>query len=74
MNRIIRVIVESKIKYIRIITIEKKGPCFKRDSTNKKPAIYPQGIDPESPKKIFAEGLLCRKKAKKAEKITKPKN
>ena len=74
MDRIIKVVVESRIKYIRTITMEKKGPCFKKDSNNKKPAIYPQGIEPESPKNIFAEGLLCRKKARKAEKSTKPIN
>ena len=73
-DRITKVIVESKIKYIRIINIEKKGPCFKKDSINTKPAIYPHGIDPESPKNIFADGLLCLKKARKAEKITKPRN
>ena len=54
-----KVIVESKIKYIRIINIEKKGPCLKKDSINTKPAMYPDGIDPESPKNIFAGGLLC---------------
>ena len=66
--------VESKIKYIRIINIEKKGPCFKKASVNTKPAIYPHGIDPESPKNIFADGLLCLKKERKAAKITKPRN
>tara|TARA_B100001559_G_C16388206_1_gene569864 strand:+ start:683 stop:928 length:246 start_codon:yes stop_codon:yes gene_type:complete len=69
-----KVIVESKIKYIRIINIEKKGPCLKKDSINTKPAMYPDGIDPESPKNIFADGLLCLKKARKAEKITNPRN
>tara|TARA_B100000963_G_C22352636_1_gene547979 strand:+ start:401 stop:646 length:246 start_codon:yes stop_codon:yes gene_type:complete len=68
------VTVESKIKYIRIINIEKKGPCFKNDSIKIKPAIYPDGIDPESPKNIFADGLLSLKKARKAEKIIKPRN
>ena len=29
-----KVIVESKIKYIRIINIDKKGPCFNKDSIN----------------------------------------
>ena len=71
--RIIKVIVESKIKYIRIINIEKKGPCFKKASVNTKPAIYPDGIDPQSPKNIFADGLLCLKKERKAAKITKPR-
>ena len=40
MDRIIKVIVESKIKYIRIIKIEKKDLVLK-DSINTKPAIYP---------------------------------
>ena len=66
--------VESKIKYIRIINIERKGPCFRKDSINTKPAIYPDGMEPESPKNIFAEGLLCLKKARKAAKINKPRN
>ena len=61
--------VESKIKYIRIINIEKKGPCFKKASVNTKPAIYPHGIDPESPKNIFADGLLCLKKKEKPPKL-----
>ena len=66
--------VESKIKYISMINIEKKGPCFKKASVNTKPAIYPDGIDPQSPKNIFADGLLCLKKERKAAKITKPRN
>ena len=66
--------VESKIKYIRIINIAKKGPCFKKASVNTKPAIYPDGIDPQSPKNIFADGLLCLKKERKAAKITKPRS
>ena len=66
--------VESKIKYISMINIEKKGPCLKKDSINTKPAMYPDGIDPESPKNIFADGLLCLKKARKVEKITNPRN
>ena len=59
--------VESKIKYISMINIEKKGPCFKKASVNTKPAIYPDGIDPQSPKNIFADGLLCLKKERKEE-------
>ena len=39
-DRIIKVTVESKIKYIRIINIEKNDiPCFNKDSINTKPAI-----------------------------------
>ena len=59
---------------LKLINIEKKGPCFKKASINTKPAIYPHGIDPESPKNIFADGLLCLKKERKAAKITKPRN
>ena len=66
--------VASKIKYIRTINIEKKGSCFKKASINTKPVIYPHGIDPESPKNIFADGLLCLKKERKVEKSIKLRN
>jgi len=59
---------------MRIISIEKKGPCFRKDCISTKPAIYPEGIDPESPKNIFAKGLLCLKNARKEENITNPRS
>ena len=40
--------------------MDEKGPSDKRELIRINPAIYPKGIEPESPKKILAIGLLCR--------------
>ena len=52
-DRINRVIAESKIKYIRIINIEKKDLVLK-DSINIKPAIYPMELTQSHPE-IFLQ-------------------
>jgi hypothetical protein len=71
---LIRVIEESRRKYKIIIRKEMNGPNDKKESIKMKPAMYPQEIEPESPRKICALGLLYLIKARNKDKTTKLRN